>query len=76
MSSRRAVQVEGTTLVAEWKRREPPESGLGEASNEQVRQCGRGLSVPGRCHSDAMHEVQVHAGIGAQCQEVVVVFGG
>ena len=58
------------------QRVEPPNPCLREASQQDVRECRRRLPLPARRDLDAMHEVQIEVGVGAQGQKMIVIVGG
>ena len=58
------------------QRREAPQARLRQAANHDVGQRRGRLSLAGGDGSDAMDEVQVDVGVGAQGQEMIVIVGG
>ena len=68
-------QVRERAGVATQQCVQSPHSRLGEAAQQDIRESRRSLPLAARRDLDAVHEVQVEAGVGAEREKVVVVVG-
>ena len=70
------VRVQGSADESDAEQRvQSPHPSLGEAAQQDIRERRR-LPLPSRCDLDAVHEVQVEAGVCAEGKQVVVMVGG
>ena len=69
-------QVRERAGMGPQQRVQPAHPCLGEAAEQDVRERRRRLPLPAGRHLDAVHEMQVEIGVGAEGEQVVVVLGG